>query len=95
MSAGVKRGQQAIDGLCRRPGSLGEVGRRRERLTVGGAHWHAEANPVDAACNFKYIYFSLSFPVARKMKKHEKLKKRKLQDPKMTLDGIVLPADDL
>lgn len=29
------------------------------------------------------------------MKKHEKQKKRKLQDPKLTLDGIVLPADDL
>lgn len=28
------------------------------------------------------------------MKKHEKQKKRKLQDSKLTLDGIVLPADD-
>lgn len=40
----------------------------------------------------RYVFF---FSVARKIKKHEKLKKRKLQHPKMTLDGIVLLADNL
>lgn len=39
--------------------------------------------------------FPLSCLVAKKMKKHEKLKKRKLQDPKMSLDGIVFPANDV
>lgn len=63
-------------------------------LVLIGSHRPWWLHPVDAVCSLIYIYISSSFPVARKIKKHEKLKKRKLQDSKMTLDGIVLPADN-